>query len=659
MADKKTLEVAILYVREQRAVVKTLTHELHRLNIAVFCDDFDNAERARRIAGQEIHAGFERASLFVLLFSQQYLDSAWEHNRELILSEISNQENTAVRVLRIDDTPVPDELRIVEDYRNADDHTWTQFARTLSTEFIGQSPQGDGLGNRQNPRLTSLTGETTWLNYDDGGPLVIGRDNLTFETSWSKCNGDRIYVYNDGPTIEGVALADGYTSIEQILNARFLDYTGRVRRPRETEIVVFRNINGFYAAVQVLEVKDQTRGDDVDELRLRYVIQPDGSDDFGGGACVDSVQVTGFRSLQGTELNHLGSLVAMIGPNGCGKSNIIRLFEMMYSMLALRRLASFVGEHGGGDDQLFKGSKETQHIDVKVTLRIGASDLYDYRFTLKYGNEDRLLFEDEAFRLRSDQQEKTDWEQIDGSIGQVEAGLVAESHRPSRSATLRSRTAANIVHLLGGVRAYQFHDTSKNSGFKKPCDFQDYGYLKTDGRNLAAVLLRLKRTHHDYYERICNHIKRVLPGFDQFDLQEAQGKVILRWTFTNVDKSFGAHLTSDGSLRLFALITLLNLPPEMLPTIVFLDEPELGLHPTGVELIGGMIKALSTRCQMVVATQSPLLINAFDLTESVVLEARYGETSASAKVESDYEDWLDEGYLPGDLWPKNLLGGLP
>ena len=73
--------------------------------------------------------------------------------------------------------------------------------------------------------------------------------------------------------------------------------------------------------------------------------------------------------------------------------------------------------------------------------------------------------------------------------------------------------------------------------------------------------------------------------------------MLLRWRAKGTEKTFGAHLTSDGSLRFFALVTLLNLPPEMLPDVLLFDEPELGLHPAAVALIGGMIEALADERQ--------------------------------------------------------------
>ena len=130
------------------------------------------------------------------------------------------------------------------------------------------------------PRMTSPTGEVVFDYSSHNGHYIIGRGQLEFETQWSKASDTSIHVYNDPPSINGVAVAQGCTSIAQVINAESLDYTSRTRTPRREEIVVLRNVNGFYAAVQVLEIKDYTRNDDRDELRFRYAIQSNGSDNF-------------------------------------------------------------------------------------------------------------------------------------------------------------------------------------------------------------------------------------------------------------------------------------------------------------------------------------------------------------------------------------------
>ncbi len=132
----------------------------------------------------------------------------------------------------------------------------------------------------------------------------------------------------------------------------------------------------------------------------------------------------------------------------------------------------------------------------------------------------------------------------------------------------------------------------------------------------------------------------------------------MRWKAKGTDKTFGAHLTSDGSLRFFALTTLLNLPPEMLTDVIFLDEPELGLHPAAMTLVGGMIQAFGYDRQVIVATQSPLLVDTFSLNEIIVLELQDGETKIRRLDPDEYQNWLKE-YTTGELWQKNLLGGRP
>jgi len=106
------------------------------------------------------------------------------------------------------------------------------------------------------------------------------------------------------------------------------------------------------------------------------------------------------------------------------------------------------------------------------------------------------------------------------------------------------------------------------------------------------------------------------------------------------------------------LLTLLNLPDEMLPRIVLLDEPELGLHPYAISVISGMIKSLSHRRQVIVATQSPHFVDAFGLENVVVLEVRDGRTEAKRFNEKDFSEWLDD-HSTGQLWWSHLLGGYP
>jgi len=173
--------------------------------------------------------------------------------------------------------------------------------------------------------------------------------------------------------------------------------------------------------------------------------------------------------------------------------------------------------------------------------------------------------------------------------------------------------------------------------------------LRSDGANLAAVLLRLQQEDIQRYKTIVRQVARVLPGFADFELQPAFGKVALRWRGTYGDKTFGAHLTSDGSLRLFCLLTLLNLSPDALPDVLFIDEPELGLHPHAMALVAEMLKKLSHTRQVFIATQSPYLVDCFELENIIVADIKDGSTSLRNMTREKYQEWLDDDYLLSPL----------
>ena len=278
--EKLQYEIALSFAGEQRNYVEDVARALQSRGIAVFYDDFESIRLWGKHLVEELHDVYEnRASYAVMFISKEYVDKAWpSHERQSILSRVVHEKKEYVLPVRFDDTPVPGMPTAIR-YVSARDHHPAALAAMIA-EKIGVQPYEGKASDVPPPRSTSLSGMAVFDYSSHNGRYVIGRDMFEFETKWSKASNRSIHVYNDPPSINGVALAKGYKSIEQISNTASLDYTSRARTPQCGEIVVLRNIKGFYAAVQVTDIKDAARGDEKDELRFQYAILASSSDDF-------------------------------------------------------------------------------------------------------------------------------------------------------------------------------------------------------------------------------------------------------------------------------------------------------------------------------------------------------------------------------------------
>lgn len=133
-----------------------------------------------------------------------------------------------------------------------------------------------------NERYTSpaVFGKVTFDYSNNDGRYFIGQDELMFELKFSKSSNWDIQLYNDPTSIKKVAIAKNTNKFIEIYDARVYDDSSRVRIPKINEIALLQNTNGFYAAIKILEIKDDTRGDKNDEITFEYRIQTNGSPDF-------------------------------------------------------------------------------------------------------------------------------------------------------------------------------------------------------------------------------------------------------------------------------------------------------------------------------------------------------------------------------------------
>ena len=273
-------QVALSFASEQRCYVNKVARHLQARSIAVFYDGFERVQLWGRNGTEAFHEAFSsQAAYVVMCVSKAYVEKAWpRHERRSALSRMIDDKCEYVLPVRFDDTQVPG---LPEDviFLYANQFTPAALSEMIA-EKLGVRPFEGKASDVPPPMMTSLTGEAAFDYSSYNGRYVIGSGVLEFETMWTKASNTSIHVYNDLPTINGVALCRGLESISQLRNAERLDYTSRTRTPALGDIVVFRNTRGFYAALQVLEIKDDTRGDSVDEVRFQYAIQSDGTDNF-------------------------------------------------------------------------------------------------------------------------------------------------------------------------------------------------------------------------------------------------------------------------------------------------------------------------------------------------------------------------------------------
>ena len=92
--------------------------------------------------------------------------------------------------------------------------------------------------------------------------------------------------------------------------------------------------------------------------------------------------------------------------------------------------------------------------------------------------------------------------------------------------------------------------------------------------------------------------------------------------------------------------------------MILVDEPELGMHPYAITLLADLIKQTSVETQVIVSSQSSLLLDHFEPEDVLVADRIEGSTKFTRLDSTELESWLEE-YSLGQLWEKNEIGGRP
>ncbi|WP_428681287.1 AAA family ATPase [Sphingopyxis sp.] len=362
---------------------------------------------------------------------------------------------------------------------------------------------------------------------------------------------------------------------------------------------------------------------------------------------IDWITVQGFKSLRDIEKLPLNDVNVIIGSNGSGKSNFINVFSLLNSIRG-GRLQEYVATNGGASSLLYMGPKETSKISIHIAF---SNEKNQYKIDLSYSDGDILKPTLESVFY---------WDKSKYNYP-YDTSLVARDGEAGISAQSNHAIASYVQNHLQKWRVYHFHDTSRTSPMKQNCDVGDNRFLRADGSNLASFIYLLKNEHPDCYNIIRASIKRVAPFFDDFSLSPSElngDKIKLEWKHVGTDAYFSAASLSDGTLRFIALATLLLQPSALRPSVILIDEPELGLHPYALGILAAMIRSAGRGSQIIVSTQSALFLDYFEPKDVLVADRVDGATIFNRLDDERLSSWLEE-YSLGQLWEKAEIGGRP
>ena len=178
--------------------------------------------------------------------------------------------------------------------------------------------------------------------------------------------------------------------------------------------------------------------------------------------------------------------------------------------------------------------------------------------------------------------------------------------------------------------------------------------------NLGNVVQFMEREHRDRFERILSGIAEKVPGIDRIDTERSpDGRLLLRFNDRGFDDPFYTQQMSDGTLKVFAYLLMLEDPQP--PPFICIEEPENSLYHKLLEVLATEFRVHATgrrnAPQIFVTTHQPYFVDALKPDETWVLAKEVNGFSTIRRASDDkiIEAMVDEGLPLGGLWYSDYL----
>lgn len=367
---------------------------------------------------------------------------------------------------------------------------------------------------------------------------------------------------------------------------------------------------------------------------------------------INKAYLTGFRSFQGFEIK-LSSLEVIVGPNGSGKSSFFDFLLFLRESVFLPIPPEIIHMHAGRS--FFSGNEDVVTWDLqyniynelkanyfgKISGPIGKPSVFHETVSIedKYGNINFNAISSSTSEVLVIDSTGSSTEKIDKKPNQLSLQLISNA---------KYNDAISVKYIIGASRFFSSF-RFKDSLIRRSTLVEQEPSLNEDCSNLSSVLHYLMTEHPQIFNEIQFHLKSLVPGFSHLTVKArgGPGEVMAFWREQGVEQDLSLADLSDGILRLLCWMVLFLHPKP--PTLICIDEPDLGVHPRTLPLLAGLIKKASVRTQIFVTTHNSYFLSQFDLENITVFRKENGATKAHKPKDSKTLVELLEEFGQGEI----------
>lgn len=405
-------------------------------------------------------------------------------------------------------------------------------------------------------------------------------------------------------------------------------------------------------------------------------------------AIIEGFRVQNFRVLRDVSLGKLYGqnnrepltpLTVVIGKNGVGKSSLFDAFGFVADCLASDvETACDMKQRGGFDRLRSKGVNEPMRFEIYYREAPNERPI-TYELSISLDGSGRPYVESELLKqrrkgqkhgrpypfLRLNRGKGMVWAgeeavEVEGEEDRTQAAVELTDTRQLGIATLGTlkehpRIKRFRDFLKGWYLSYFYPDAARSLPSAGP-----QRHLNVHGDNIGNVVQFMEREHKARFRSILARIASKIPGITKIDTEvTADKRVLLRFNDGAFDDPFFAQQMSDGTLKVFAYLLLLEDPVP--PPFICIEEPENGLYHKLLESLAQEFRAHATgkknAPQIFVTTHQPYFVDALSPEEVWILEKGQDGFSTIRRV-SELEvvkNLVAEGLPLGGLWYSDYL----